>query len=146
MELINRVVNALVNLHPWHSLIVHFPVALTTVALPSILLALWRRSHLLEQFAFFNIALAAAGTALAGLAGLRDYFFHFGGTAPYVNIKIFLGVSLLLLTTVVAASRRRNPDLLWKPTTMLLYVAGFVGSFLLASVLGFLGGAIVYGF
>jgi uncharacterized membrane protein len=146
MEFINRVVNALLHLHPWHGLIVHFPIALTSVALLFILLAFWRRSELLEQFAFFNIALAALGTAVAGLAGIRDFFVRFGGAAPYVNIKIFLGVSLLLLTAVIAVSRRRNPNLLWNPSTMVLYVAAFVCSFLLVSVLGFLGGAILYGF
>jgi uncharacterized membrane protein len=146
VEFINRVVNALVHLHPWHSLIVHFPIALTAVALLAIALALWRRSELLEQFAFFNIALAALSTAVAGLAGLRDFFVRFNGTAPYVNIKIFLAVSLLLLTAVMAVSRWRNSDLLWNPSTMVLYVSAFVGSFLLVFVLGFLGGAIVYGF
>jgi uncharacterized membrane protein len=146
VEFINRVLNALVHLHPWHSLIVHFPIALTSVALLSIVLALWRRSELLERFAFFNIALAALSTAVAGLAGLRDFFVRFNGTAPYVNIKIFLGVSLLLLTATMGVSRQRNSNLLWNPSTMVLYVAAFVGSFLLVAVLGFLGGAILYGF
>jgi len=146
MELISRIVNAVANLHPWHALLVHFPIALTAVALLCIVLALWRRSELFEQFAFFNVILAALGTAVAGLGGLRDYFVRFDGSAPYVPTKIFLGVSLLLLTTVMVVSRQRRTDLLWNPSTMLLYVAGVVVSFLLATVLGFLGGAILYGF
>ena len=146
MEFINRLVTALMELHPWHSLIVHYPVALTTVGFLSILLALWRRSELFEHFAFYIIVLVAITTALAGLAGLRDHFVRFGGDAPYVNAKIFLAISLLLLASVTALARRRNPELLWNPSTGILYVAAFAGCFLLATVLGFLGGAILYGF
>jgi uncharacterized membrane protein len=146
MAFLERVVNALVNLHPWHTLTVHFPIALAAVALLAVVLALWRRSELFEKFAYFSIVLAAAATAVAGLAGLRDNLVHFDGAAPYMNIKIFLAVSLLLLTTVTALSRWRTPGLLWNPPTRILYVAAFVGSFLLVMVLGFVGGAILYGF
>ncbi|MGQ9598920.1 MAG: DUF2231 domain-containing protein [Anaerolineae bacterium] len=146
MQLIQRVVYALINLHPWHSMAVHFPIALASVALLTIVVAVWRRSEPLEQFAFLNLALASISTALAGLAGLRDLFFRFGGSAPYVNAKVFLGVSLLLLTGVTTVIRRRRADLLWNPDTIVLTVAAFAGSFLLAAVLGFLGGSILYGF
>ena len=146
VELINRVVTALFELHPWHAMVVHFPIALTSVALLSIVLALWRRNELFEQFAFFNIVLAAVSTAVAGLAGLRDHFVRFEGDTPYVNVKIFLGVSLLLLTTVMSIGRFRNADLLWNPSSKILYVAAYVGAFLLAAVLGFVGGSILYGF
>jgi uncharacterized membrane protein len=146
MEFVNRVVTALVKLHPWHSLIVHFPIALSTVGLFFVLLALWRRSELYEKFAFFNVILAAISTAFAGLAGLRDNIVHFEGNAPYMNIKIFLGSSLLLLASVTALVRRRNAELLWNPSTRILYVAAYVGCFLLVAVLGFVGGAILYGF
>jgi uncharacterized membrane protein len=145
MDVISQVVNALVYLHPWHTLVVHFSVALPSVAALFILLALWRRSELFEQFAYINIVLAAISTAVAGLTGIRDHFVRFDGDTPYISVKIFLGVSLLLLTTVMAVSRRRNPDLLWNPSTVLLYVAGFGASFCLAAVLGFFGGAILYG-
>jgi uncharacterized membrane protein len=146
MEFLQRVVNAVVNIHPWHALMVHFPIALATVAVLCVLFALWRRSELFEKFAYFGISVVAAGTAVAGLAGLRDNLVHFGGGAPYLNIKVFLAVSLLLLATGTALSRWRNPDLLWNPSTRVLYVSAFVGSFLLVTVLGFVGGIIVYGF
>lgn len=146
MEFVNRVVTALVDLHPWHALIVHFPTALSTVGLFFVLLALWRRSELYENFAFFNIALAAISTAFAGLAGLRDHFVRFEGDTPYVDIKIFLGISLLVLASVTALARRRYPELFWNPSTRTLYVAAYAGCFLLALVVGFVGGAILYGF
>jgi uncharacterized membrane protein len=146
MEFINRLVNAVLHIHPWHSIVVHFPVALTAVGLFFVALALWRRSERYEQFAFLNMVLVAISTAVAGLAGLRDHFVRFGGQTPYVNVKIFLASSLLVLATVTALARYRNRDLLWSPSRRILYVAAYAGCFLLAWVLGFIGGVIVYGF
>ena len=146
MEVLDRIVNAIVNLHPWHSLMVHFPTAFATVGVLCILFALWRRSELFERFAFFCMAVTAAGTALSGLAGLRDNVVHFDGGAPYLNLKIYLAASLLLLSTITAISRWRKPNLLWNPSTRILYLSAFAGAFLLAAVLGFVGGSIVYGF
>ena len=146
MEFLERVVNAMVNLHPWHSLMVHFPTAFATVGVLCMLYALWRKSELFEKFAFFCMVVTAAGTALSGLAGLRDNWVHFDGGAPYLNLKIFLAASLLLMSTVTAIIRWRKHDLLWNPSTRILYLSAYVGAFLLATVLGFVGGSIVYGF
>jgi len=146
MAFVERVVNALIHIHPWHTLAVHFPAAFATVGVLCILFALWRRNELAETLAYFCITVTSAGTGLAGLAGLRDNAVHFDGAAPYLNLKIFLGVSLLLLAAVVSFARWRKPDLLWNPSTRIIYVAGFVGVALLAVVLGFVGGSIVYGF
>ncbi len=65
MESITRIVDAIVNIHPPHATAVHFPIALTAVAL---LLALWQRDDALQQAASFNITLAAV---VAGLTGYR---------------------------------------------------------------------------
>jgi uncharacterized membrane protein len=146
MNFVERVINALINIHPWHSLVVHFPTAFAVVGILCILFALWRKSKLFEKFAFFCMAVTAAGTALAGLAGLRDNWFHFGGAVPYLNVKIFLATSLLLLASVATVARWRKHDLLWNPSTRILYLAAFLGAALLATVLGFVGGSIVFGF
>jgi uncharacterized membrane protein len=145
VEIVKQIIHALLYVHPWHTLVVHFPIALTSAAFLSILLALWRRSEMFEQFAYYNIVLAALATVVAGLFGLRDHFVRFNGATPYVNFKIFFAVSLLLLTAGIAISRRRNPDLLRNPATRIAYVAAYGGGFLLVSMLGFVGGAIVYG-
>ena len=146
MDIFARIINALTNLHPWHSMTVHFPIGLTGAALLFILLALWRRNESLEHAAFFAIALAAASTLVAGLTGMRDNLVRFEGGAPYIPVKMFLGITLLILTSVTAVSRWRQKEVLWKPATTVLYLAAFFFSFGLASVLGFLGGAILYGF
>ena len=106
----DRFFTALFELHPLHSMTVHFPIALTAVALLFLVLALWRRSEVLEQAAFFNISLAAVSTPVAGLTGLRDNMVRFEGAAPNANVKIYLGISLLILTTIIALSRRRRPS------------------------------------
>lgn len=145
-DFISRLVVALTETHPIHSLVVHFPIALTSVGLLFILLALWQRNEFMERAAFYCITLASISTIAASLTGYRDYVVRFEGDAPYANLKIFLGISLFILTAVVAISRWRQPEILWKPTTIVLYLLGFAGSFALAAVLGFLGGAILYGF
>jgi uncharacterized membrane protein len=142
---ITQIVNAIVNIHPWHSMVVHFPIGLTGAALLFIVLARWRRNESLEHAAFYVIALAAVGTIVAAATGLRDNQVRFEGTAPYVPVKIFLGSTLFLLTTSIAVTRWRKREMLWNPATTVLYLAGFAGSFLLAIALGFLGGVILYG-
>lgn len=146
MSFFDRLITAVTELHPIHSMTVHFPLALTGTALLFLLLALWRRNELLEQAAFFNMTLAAISTVLAGITGYRDHLVRFEGDTPYVTTKIFLAVTLLVLTSVTAISRWRKAEVVWHPSTTVLYLSAFVGSFSLAVVLGFLGGAILYGF
>ena len=146
MESITQLFTTVFETHPWHVPMVHFPIALSGAALLFLLLALWQRNELLERAAFYNISLAAVSTIVAGATGYRDYVVRYEGDAPYANAKIFLAISLFVLATVIAVSRWRQPDLLWKPSTMILYLLGFAGCFMLAATLGFLGGVILYGF
>ena len=145
MDIISQIINAIVNIHPWHSMFVHFPIGLTGGAFLFIVLARWRRNESLEHAAFFIIALAAASTIVAGATGIRDDLVRFEGTAPFAPVKIFLGITLLVLTTTLAVTRWRKREVLWNPMTTVLYLAGFAGSFLLAITLGFIGGVILYG-
>jgi len=145
MDLVARIINALINVHPLHSMTVHFPIGLTGTALLFLILALWRRNEVLEQAAFYLNALAVLSIIVAGMTGYRDYIVRFEGDAPLVNVKIFLAATLLVLTTVITLSRWRNREVLWRPSTMLIYLSAFGGSFLLAVTLGFLGGVILYG-
>lgn len=146
MESITGLFNTIFDVHPWHVPTVHFPIALTGIGLLFLLVALWQRNESLERAAFYNITLAALSTLAAGLTGYRDYIVRFEGDAPYINLKIFLAITLFVLTAVIAVVRWRQPEVLWRPTTMVLYVAGFAASFTLASILGFIGGIILYGF
>lgn len=145
MDLITPLINAVVEVHPWHVPTVHFPIALTGVALFFLLLALGWRNEALERAAFYNMTLAAISTVVAGATGYRDYVVRFEGDAPYINLKIFLAITLFILTTGIVIARWRQPEMLWKPSTMVVYLAAFAASFLIAAVLGFVGGVILYG-
>jgi uncharacterized membrane protein len=147
VDFINKLIYNLTQVHPFHTLVVHFPIALTGAALFFILLALWRRSDILEQVAFANISLAAVSTVVAGVSGYMDNINNYSGDAPNANIKIILASILLLVTTVTALVRWRNPGLFHAaPAQKIAYVSAYFISFGLVSVLGFLGGVILYGF
>ena len=62
MNLILRILHNLTQVYPLHTMVVHFPIALTGAALFFMLLALWRCSEILEQVALANLSLAAAST------------------------------------------------------------------------------------
>ena len=146
MAFIQQIIHDLLYVHPIHLLIVHFPIGLTGAALFFMILALWRRSDILEQVAFANISLATVSTLVAGLAGLLDNARFYGGYAPNYVAKIILGSALLVVTTLTTIYRWRNKDLVLIGARKAWYVAAYFVSFILASVLGFLGGVILFGF
>ena len=145
MELIQRIIHALTELHPTHPMFVHFPIALTGAAFFFILLAYWRKSTALEQTAFANMALASVSTIVAGVTGYLDNLRNYQGEAPNASVKITLALVLFLLTTSISLVRYRNPELFTKGNAF-LYIASYGLSFLIALVLAFLGGIILYGF
>lgn len=146
MEFVNRVIHAVTVLHPMHVMAVHFPIALTTAALLFVILALIFRSRSLEQAAFYNNALVVVTALIAGGSGLQINLADYAGAAPNSNVKFFLAITLTVLSLFLLVGRLASDRILWKPNTMVLYVAGFVLNFALAGALGFLGGVIVYGF
>lgn len=145
MKFINRILYNLFEVHPLHTMIVHFPIALTGAALFFVLVALFRRSEMLEQAAFANIALAAVSTLAAGITGMRDNIDIYDGVAPNAGAKIALAIILLIITTLLVVIRWRKPDVFYS-SGRVLYVAVFFVSFAIAAALGFLGGVILYGF
>jgi uncharacterized membrane protein len=144
MDLINRIIHAITQVHPIHPMLVHFPIALTGAALFFILLALWKNKEFFEQAAFANITLATVSTLAAGITGMYDNQINYVGDAPNAGLKMILATVLLLVTTVTAIARWKNPDLFEKSKA--LYVAAYFVSFGLAITLAFLGGVILYGY
>ncbi len=146
MAFLSKIVHDLIFVHPVHTMVVHFPIALTGAALFFILLAIWRKSDALEQVAFANISLATVSTLVAGATGILDNARFYGGQAPNHIAKIILGSTLFLLTTITAISRWRNKNLFHARGSKGLYIGAYFVSFGIAIVLGFLGGVILYGF
>jgi len=145
MDFINRLIHALIELHPLHPMLVHFPIALTGAAALFILLALWRKSEILEQVAFANIVLASLGTLAAGVTGYMDNANTYDGVAPNATTKIVLASVLLAITALTSFARWRDPNL-FESRAKPIYVAAYLVSFMLALVLALLGGVILYGF
>ena len=145
MELFQRIIHAITELHPLHPMLVHFPIALTGAAALFILLALWKKSKTMEQAAFANIVLAVFGTMAAGATGWMDNLNNYDGAAPNIMWKTTLAVLLLAITAWTSIARWRNPNLFESPSRF-IYVAAYLVSFILALVLAFLGGVILYGF
>ena len=146
MDIILRIIHDLTQVHPPHPLFVHFPIALTSAALFFILLALWRHSDILEQVAFANLSLAAVSTIVAAIVGMRDNYYYYAGLAPNHTAKIVLASTLFLVTTTTALYRWRHPDLYHTRNAKVVYILAFFVSFAIVTVLGFLGGVILYGF
>jgi uncharacterized membrane protein len=144
MDLINRIIHALTEVHPTHPMFVHFPIALTGAAFLFVLLATWRNSASLEQAAFANIVLACLGTVAAGITGYLDNLKNYLGDAPNASTKIVLAITLFLLTAGISLVRFRNPNL-FQQGNRFLYVAAYGVCFAIALVLAFLGGVILYG-
>ena len=146
MEFIARVIQAVTVEHPLHTMAVHFPIALTTVALLFVVLALLFSNQSLERAAFYNLAVVVPGTLLAGWSGMQINLAQHAGIATNSNVKFFLAFTLLILALVMFIARAMSHRLLWRPHTMVLYLFGYFLCFALAGTLGFLGGVIVYGF
>ena len=145
MTLIQQIFHALTVVQPPHPLFVHFPIALISVALFFLLLALWRKSDLFEKIAFADISLAAVSIIVTGILGYRDNAVIFKWSAPNYIAKIAIASTLFVLTSVIALLRWRNPNIL-HGRFKALYVAAHFVAFGLVAVQGFLGGIIVYGF
>jgi uncharacterized membrane protein len=132
--------------HPLHPMFVHFPIGLTGGAFFFILCALiWPRIKILEQIAFANIALAVPATVVAGILGIYDNIHNYSGRAANHQYKIILAILLFLVVTATSLLRWRKPGLFENKATKWWYSGAYLVSFAIATVLGFLGGIIVFG-
>jgi uncharacterized membrane protein len=145
MALIQKIIHALLVVQPPHPLFVHFPIALISTALFFLLLAVWRKSDILELIAFANLCVAAVSIIVAASFGIRDNAVIFKGIAPNHIAKIVIASILFVLTGATVLLRWRNPHLLQSRFKGLYLAVHFV-LFALVAVQGFLGGIIVYGF
>jgi uncharacterized membrane protein len=139
-----QIIHAILYVHPPHTLLVHFPIALVSVGLFFILLALIIKKDILEQIAFADLALAALSTLVTGIVGIRDNIVFYHGMAANHTTKIILAIILFVVTTSTAIIRWKKPNL-FHSRGKWIYVAAYFVSFVLVSVLGFLGGVILFG-
>jgi len=144
MSIITQVIHDFLFVHPPHTLLVHFPIALVSASLFFILLSLWKKGVILETVAFADISLAAISTIFAAVIGIRDNATFYHGLAPNHIMKIILASLLFIVTSTISIVRWKNPNIL-NEKYKYLYVTGYFFGFILVAVLGYLGGVIVYG-
>ena len=139
-----QIIHAILYVHPPHTLLVHFPIALISAGLFFILLALILKKDILEQIAFADLALAALSTLVTGIVGIRDNIVFYHGGAANHSLKIILAIILFLVTSATVLVRWKKPDL-FHSLGEWIYVAAYFVSFVIVTVLGFLGGVIIFG-
>lgn len=141
---ISSIIHAMLYVHPPHTLVVHFPIALVSVAFFFLLLAIFWKADLMEKIAFANMCLAALSTLVAMVLGMRDNLVFYHGMATHHVTKIALAVTLFVVTTATVIVRWRNPKVFFGRGKY-YYLAAYVVSFGIVAVLGFLGGVIIFG-
>jgi uncharacterized membrane protein len=140
-----RLVEIATQVHPVHPLLVHFPVALSFLGLLLVALAWWRADPFFEKAAHYDQGLLALSVIPAMAAGIFDNATRYVGNAPNGQLKITLSVLLLVIAAGAYVWRRRRPDLLTTSPGRYLYVLSFLACVGLVTILGFLGGIIVWG-
>ena len=131
--------------HPNHPRIIHFPIALSYLGVLVVLLAWWRRDSFFERVAFYTMVLLPLSTIPAGLTGMLENQTLYAGNAPNTTLKLILAVSLLLISAGAAIWRWRRPDIMSKSPGKYLYMLAFFICAGLTTLLGALGGIIVWG-
>lgn len=131
--------------HPNHPRLVHFPIALSYLGMLVVILAWWRRDTFFDKAAFYLILLLALSVIPAGLTGLLENQLLYVGNAPNAALKIILAVLLLLIATGATLWRWRQPKILNGSLSGSLYVLAFIACASLTTLLGALGGIIVWG-
>lgn len=131
--------------HPYHPRVIHFPIALSYLGVLVVLLALLRRDSIFERIAFYTMVVLALSTIPAGLTGMLENQSLYAGNAPNSTLKIALAVLLLVVSAGAAFWRWRRPDIMNSSPSKYLYILAFFVCAGLTTLLGSLGGIIVWG-
>jgi len=130
---------------PYHTIFVHFPIALYLLGVLMTLGYLWRQEADFERFAYWAFLLSLAAAVIASLVGLVDkgqLAFddpRQGAIDRHVTAAIFFAI----LNALVVYTRFRWQDILDGPKRWLYLGLLLVGAIVLAAA-GHLGGELVY--
>ncbi len=131
--------------HPIHPRVIHFPIALSYLGVLVVLLAWFRRDSIFERIAFYTLIVMALSTIPAALTGMFENQSLYAGNAPNSTLKVILAVLLLLVSVGAAIWRWRQPDIMNRSPSKYLYMLAFFVCAGLTTLLGSLGGIIVWG-
>jgi uncharacterized membrane protein len=110
-----------------------------------VVLAWLRRDIFFERAAFYTMLLLALSTLPAGLTGLLDNQTLYTGNAPNASLKVTLAGLLLVISAGTTLWRWRQPKVLNGSLSGAFYFLAFIICASLTTLLGALGGIIVWG-
>jgi uncharacterized membrane protein len=131
--------------HPNHPRMIHFPIVLSYLGVLVVFLAWLRRDAFFERAAFYTMFLLALSTPPVGLVGILENQTRYAGNAPNAMLKIILASLLLLVSAVATFWCWRRPDILNRSPGKYVFALAFVICAGLTTLLGALGGIIVWG-
>lgn len=133
------------SLHP-HSVVVHFPIALSTVVpLFSILYILTGVTQF-EATSYYLLLLATLSAPVGGLSGVFSWTVSYGAKqSQNFRRKIGLSITLAVISLTLSVWRTLTPDILLSQTgPSYIYVLMQLSLALVAGALGHIGGKIIF--
>jgi len=133
------------SLHP-HSVVVHFPIALSTVVpLFSILYMLTGVTQF-EAASYYLLLLATLSAPVGGLSGMFSWTVSYGAKrSTNFRRKIGLSIALAVISLILSVWRTLAPDILLSQSSLsYIYVLMQLSLALVAGALGHIGGKIIF--
>ena len=133
------------SLHP-HSVVVHFPIALSTVVpLFSILYILTGVTQF-EAASYYLLLLATLSAPVGGLSGMFSWTVSYGAKrSTNFRRKIGLSIALAVISLTLSVWRTLAPDILLSQSGLsYIYVLMQLSLALVAGALGHIGGKIIF--
>ena len=133
------------SLHP-HSVVVHFPIALSTVVpLFSILYILTGVTQF-EAASYYLLLLATLSAPVGGLSGMFSWTVSYGAKrSTNFRRKIGLSIALAVISLILSVWRTLAPDILLSQSSLsYIYVLMQLSLALVAGALGHIGGKIIF--
>ena len=133
------------SLHP-HSVVVHFPIALSTVVPLFSVLYIVTGANQFEAASYYLLLLASLSAPVGGLSGVFSWTVSYGGKrSTNFRRKIGLSVALSAISLALSVWRTLVPDiLLSRGGLSYVYVLMQLVLAIVAGALGHIGGMIVF--
>jgi len=133
------------SLHP-HSVVVHFPIALSTVVPLFSILYMLTGAPQFEASSYYLLLLATLSTPVGGLSGVFSWTVSYGAKrSTNFRRKIGLSIALAVISLTLSVWRTLVPDILLSPSGLSsAYVLLQLVLAIVAGALGHIGGMIIF--
>lgn len=133
------------SLHP-HSVVVHFPIALSTIVPLFSILYILTGTTQFEAASYYLLLLATLSAPVGALSGMFSWNVSYGAKQSHnFRRKIGLSVTLVVISLTLSVWRTLTPDILLSQTgPSYIYVLMQLSLALVAGALGHIGGKIIF--